>query len=194
MNGKSAFRLTKLLLMLVIFMSFIFSLPLNVLADNNAVQHIGNSVQMNTNPEQDSRESNFRPVKNRSNNRENNSNRNNKDNNNRDNNKKDDKKNDGKNEPKVISREVIPTIVQENFALQPSAQTVINENYQNQSQEQTVNIGAPVREVASVTEEHIVYPVQYVKSTPETGAEDLALLSLPTMGGIGFFLRRKLGF
>lgn len=71
----------------------------------------------------------------------------------------------------------------------------INENVNIQEQSQTVYhevvyVDRPVQEVASYRS-HAVYPVQNVKSTPETGAAEIALLSIPSMAGAGLFLRRK---
>jgi hypothetical protein len=65
-------------------------------------------------------------------------------------------------------------------------------------QDREVVVEQPTREIVYVdrpveeVEEHVVYPVQSVTTTPETGAESLALLALPGMAGAGVFLRRKL--
>jgi hypothetical protein len=89
----------------------------------------------------------------------------------------------------VPDREVIvPQVINNN----ENNNSNTNENYSETIHEDhVVYVDRPVQEVASV-QEHTVYPVQNVTTTPETGAEDLALLSLPGMGGLGLFLRKKL--
>jgi len=89
----------------------------------------------------------------------------------------------------------------------------VNENINENINE--VNVTTPEAQVVS-TEPQVVYypePVYYevasyqaaaaptvypapkgITTTPQTGPGDFALLSIPGMGGLGFFLRRRFGF